>query len=281
MARSIWSGSISFGLVNIPVKLQTATRDNDIRFHQLHEADNARVQYRVFCPAEDKEVGRDQIVKGYEVAPDQYVRIEQKELDALEPEKSRTIDIADFVDISQIDPLYYDRPYYLVPDEKAAKAYRLLLEAMTKAKKIAIAKFVMHNKEYLAAIRPIEGVLCLELMRWADEVVKPSDVELPKKVSVNDRELTIAQQLIDSLSSGFEPDKYHDEYRQRVQELIDRKAAGEEVVVQPSAQERAGPVINLMEALEKSLASARAGSHKRQAAEAKPKKPTPRRRKAG
>jgi DNA end-binding protein Ku len=260
MARSLWSGSISFGLVNIPVKLQTAARDKSIRFHQLHQKDNARVQYKIFCPVEDREISRDEIARGYEISSGQYVLVEDQELESVEPEKTRRIDILDFVDLAEIDPLYYDRPYYLLPDERAGKSYQLLVEAMEKANKVAIAKFVMHDKEYLAAIRPLEGVLCLEIMHYADEVVLPSQAaEGVARSKVSDKEVEMALALIDQLTGKFEPAKYKDDYRQKVEAMIQRKAEGQEIVTQPQAQEaqRPGKVINLMEALSASLARAR------------------------
>lgn len=257
MARAMWSGSISFGLVNIPVKMYTATRDKDVHFHQLHAKDMSRVKYRVTCTAEDQEIAREEIVNGYEIGPDQYVVVAQDELDNLAPEKSRRIDITDFVDMGQIDPLYFERPYYLLPDEQAAKAYKLLVEAMTRSGKVAVARFVMRNKEYLAALRPMGGALCIETMRFADEVTLPQELEgVPQNVKIDDRELKMAEQLIGALSGEFEPQKYRDDYRDRVQDLIQKKAEGQEVVVQPAAAETP-KVIDLMAALKKSLASAR------------------------
>lgn len=257
-ARSIWSGSISFGLVNIPVKLYTAVREHTIHFHMLHDQDKVRLQRKMVCPADGQEVHPEHIVKGYEVAPDQYVVVRQEELENLAPEASRRIEIRGFVNLADIDPVYYSRPYYLAPDENAAKAYRLLLEAMKKAKKVAIAKFVMRGKEYLAALRPLDDSLCLEMMHYGDEVSETEEVPgLPVKVEIDDRELKVAQQLIDSLQTKFKPDEYHDEYRERVQEMLDRKAKGEEVHVPPPVAEKPGRTVDLMAALEASLAAAK------------------------
>ncbi|HTY22732.1 MAG TPA: Ku protein [Desulfomonilaceae bacterium] len=253
MARAMWSGSISFGLVNIPVKVYPATRSMDIHFHQIHEKSKCRVHHKLFCP-EVGEVPSDEVVKGYEVAPDQYVIVKKEELDALAPEQTETIEITDFVDLASVDPIYYDKPYYLLPDERAAKAYRLLATAMTKSGKVAIAKVVMRNKEYLVALRPINDIICMELMRFADELVSVEDLEaVPKKSEVGEKELKMARQLIESLTTDFEPENYHNEYTEKVRALIDRKAQGEEIVTQPHAEDKRGKVIDLMAALEQSL----------------------------
>src|SRR3954449_11683003 len=205
MARSIWRGAISFGLVNVPVKLYSAVSKKTVRFNQLHEPDNSRINLKRFCAEEDKEVPFEEIVKGYEISPGRYVVITPEELDALDPAKTRTIDIEDFVDLDEIDPVYYDHPYYLVPDKGAAKAYGLLLGAMKESGKVAIARVVIRSKEQLVAIRPGEGdVLMMETMLFHDEVVPSHDLdELPdaKDLKASDRELKMAQQLIDSLSS--------------------------------------------------------------------------------
>ncbi len=267
MARAMWTGAISFGLVNIPVKVYPATRSKDIHFHQIHEKTKCRVHHKLFCP-EVGDISPDEVVKGFEIAPDQYVIIKKEELDALAPEKSDNIEITDFVDLVSIDPVYYDKPYYLLPDERAARAYRLLVTAMSKSEKVAVAKFVMRNKEYLVALRPVNDLICMELMRFADEVVSANDLEsAPQKTEVGEKELKMAQQLIESLSGYFEPEKYHNEYNERVQALIDRKAQGEEIVTEPHTEETKGKVIDLMAALEQSLA--RASQKKRGKAEEK------------
>jgi DNA end-binding protein Ku len=259
MARAIWSGSISFGLVNIPVKLYSAVSRKTVRFHQLDREDNQRIQQRRVNPRTGEEVPYDNLVKGYEIGPDRYVVVTPEELDSLAPEKTRSIDIEDFVDLEQIDPIYYDHPYYLVPDKSAAKAYRLLLDAMREADKVAIARVVIRSKEQLVAIRPRDGVLTMETMLFGDEVVPPDELEdLPadggKKTTK--RELEMAQQLIDSLSGEFEPDKYRDEYRDRVLDLIERKAEGEEIVLEAPPEEPE-KVPDLMAALEASVANAK------------------------
>ena len=263
MPRSIWSGAISFGLVNVPVKLYSAVSRKTVRFHQLNGKTGHRIAQKRVDSVTNEEVTYDDIVKGYELTKERYVVITPDELDALDPEKTRTIDIEDFVDLADIDPIFYDHPYYLVPDKGAAKAYGLLLQAMEESEKVAVARVVIRSKEQLVAIRPAPGgVLTMETMIFADEVVDPGDIDdLPeaKELKVSDREVKMAQQLIDSLSSEFEPEKYRDEYREKVLELIERKAAGEEIAVQPEAPEPK-KVPDLMAALEASLAAVKGDS---------------------
>jgi DNA end-binding protein Ku len=258
MARSIWSGAISFGLVNVPVKLYSAVSRKTVRFHQLNGKTGHRIAQKRVDPTTGEEVAYDDIVKGYELTKERYVLITPEELEALDPERSRTIDIEDFVDLADIDPVFYDHPYYLVPDKGAAKAYGLLLHAMRESGKVAVARVVLRSKEQLVAIRPAPGdVLMMETMIFADEVVPPDDIDdLPDAdaLQASERELLMAQQLIDSLSSDFEPDKYRDEYREKVLELIERKASGEEIAVQPEAP-KPTQVPDLMAALEASLAA--------------------------
>jgi DNA end-binding protein Ku len=259
MPRAIWSGAISFGLVNIPVKLYSAVSKKTVRFHQLDREDNQRIQQKRVNPRTGEEVPFENLVKGYELSPERYVVITPEELDGLEPQKTRTIDIEDFVELSEIDPIYYDHPYYLVPDKGAGKAYRLLLDAMRDSGKVAIARVVIRSKENLVAIRPLDGVLTMETMLFADEVI-PSDgiEEIPAdaEVKTSARELEMAKQLIDSLTADFEPGKYRDEYRDRVLDMIERKADGQDVVVEAPAEEPQ-KVPDLMAALEASIAGAK------------------------
>jgi DNA end-binding protein Ku len=260
MARAIWSGAISFGLVNIPVKLYSAVSRKTVRFNQLDAESGQRIRQQRVNPESGEEVPYEQIVKGYEIGPDRYVTITPEELDALEPQKTRTIDIEDFVELAQIDPIYYDHPYYLAPDTGAGKAYRLLLDAMEEAGKVAIARVVIRSKENLVAVRPHDGVLTMETMLFSDEVIAPDSIEelgsVNGDVKTSERELEMAQQLIDSLTSEFEPEKYRDEYRERVLELIERKAQGETVVIEAPPEEPK-EVPDLMAALEASIASAK------------------------
>jgi len=259
----MWSGAISFGLVNVPIKLYSAVSKKTVRFHQLNGETGNRIQQKRVDPETGEEVAYESIVKGYELTRDRYVIINPDELEALDPEKSRTIDIEDFVDLADIDPVYYDHPYYLVPDKGAAKAYGLLLSAMEEAGKVAIARVVLRSKEQLVAIRPHRdgNLLMMETMIFADEVVPPDDLDgLPEKTELkaSERELKMAQQLIDSLASEFDPGRYKDEYREKVLELIEAKAEGAEIAVQPEAP-KAERVPDLMAALEASLAAVRGG----------------------
>jgi DNA end-binding protein Ku len=261
MARSIWSGAISFGLVNVPVKLYSAVSRKTVRFNQLNSETGNRIAQKRVDPETGEEVPFDQIVKGFELTKDRYVIVTPDELDALDPERTRTVDIEDFVDLADIDPIYYDHPYYLVPDKGSAKAYGLLLNAMEASGKVAIARVVLRSKEQLVAIRPAGDLLMMETMIFHDEVVPHDDIEdLPdsKELKASERELKMAQQLIESLSSDFEPERYHDEYREKVLELIEMKASGQEIAVQPEAPAPA-KVPDLMAALEASLAAVKSG----------------------
>lgn len=257
--RAIWTGSISFGLVNIPVRMYTATKDRDIHFHLLHDQDKSRLQRKLVSAATGKEVHPEHIIKGFEVARDQYVVVQKDEIASCAPEKSKAIEITDFIDLKEIDPMYYEQPYYLAPQPAAAKSYRLLVEAMTKSQKIALANYVMHDKQHLAALRPVENLICLETMRYADEIVAPDEIEEApdEHVKIAEKELKAAQQLIESLAGAFDPAKYSDEYRDCIMSLVNRKAHGEEIHVQPAAEKKAGRTTDLMSALEASLAAAR------------------------
>jgi DNA end-binding protein Ku len=270
VARSIWRGAISFGLVNVPVKLYSAVSKKNVQFNQLHDKDSSRIRMKRFCAEEDTEVPYEEIVKGYEISPGQYVVITPEELEALDPKKTRTIDIEEFVDLDEIDPLFYEHPYYLAPDTGATKPYKLLLAALKETNKVAIARVVIRSKEYLTAIRPAGDVLTMETMLFADELIDPSEIdELPDEdVSATEREVEMAQQLIESLASAFEPEKYRDEYRDRVLDLIERKAEGQEiaVTVEPEAPTA---VPDLMAALEASLSAAKGGKQKLTASGAK------------
>jgi DNA end-binding protein Ku len=263
MPRSIWRGAISFGLVNVPVKLYSAVSKKTVRFNQLHEADGARIQQKRVCSVDGEEVPYEEIVKGYEISPDRYVVITPDELEALDPKKTRTIDIEDFVDLDEIDPLYYEHPYYLAPDTGASKAYKLLLTALKETNKVAIARVVIRSKEYLTAIRPAGEVLTMETMLFADELIDPGQIdELPEDdVRATGREVEMARQLIESLATDFDPTRYRDEYRERVLDLIERKAQGQEVATQP-APEAPTEVPDLMAALEASLAATTGGKRK-------------------
>jgi DNA end-binding protein Ku len=261
MARAIWTGAISFGLVNVPVKLYSATSPKSVRFHQLSSKTGARIRQKRVDPSTGDEVAYEDIVKGYELTPDRYVLIEPEELDALDPKATKTIDIEEFVNLDEIDPIYYDHSYYLAPTTGGAKAYRLLSEAMRESGKVAIGKVVIRSKQQLCALRPTDSAIALSTMLFGDEVLSPDrldELDAIEEADATKRELTMAQQLIDSLSAEFDPGRFKDEYRERVLDLIERKAAGEEIAVQPEAEEEA-PAPDLMAALEASLAEVRAG----------------------
>src|SRR4051795_4787831 len=256
MPRSIWTGAISFGLVTVPVKLYSAVQRKTVRFHQLDAENGVRIAQKRVNPVTGEEVPYDRLVKGYEIAPDRYVLVDPGELEALEPVKTRTIDIEDFVELSDIDPVFYDHPYYLAPGAGGAKPYRLLLEAMAETGKVAIANVVIRSKQHLVAVRPQGNVLGMATMLYADEVVDPERIdEIPDagEVSATDKELAIAKQLVESLAGPVEPEKYRDTYRDEVLNLIERKAAGEEIAVQPVREEEPAAVPDLMAALQASL----------------------------
>jgi len=255
-SRPIWSGSISFGLVTIPVRLFTAVREKRLHFRTLHDQDKVPLKQKMYCPADGKEVHPEHMVKGYEIEKDRFVVVRQEELEAAAPKRTKAIEILDFVELDEIDPLFFDRPYYVAPKPEGAKPYKLLLEAMEKTGKVGIAKVVMWNKEYLAALRPLDDALVMETMHFNDEVVPSERVAgLEVNAKVDDRELKMATQLINSLTTEFQPEKYKDEYREQVMDLIEKKAAGEEIHTAPTTdKETSGRTRNLMAALEASLA---------------------------
>jgi DNA end-binding protein Ku len=257
MARAIWSGVISFGLVTIPVRLVSAVRQKEVHFRQLHKPDGGRIQYRRFCEKEDREVSFQDIVKGYEIARDEYVVITDEEIERLAPESTRRIDLDRFVDLGEIDPIYYDATYYLAPDEQGERPYRLLQEAMSQSRRVAIGKFVMRDKEHVVAIRPLDGALALQTLFYADEVVETEKaVGVVKPADIDPRELRMAQSLIESLEDSFQPEQYHDDFREKVQQLAEQKAKGKEVVFAEEPA-RPAPVVDLMEALQASVEQAR------------------------
>ncbi|HVF77355.1 MAG TPA: Ku protein [Solirubrobacteraceae bacterium] len=262
MARSIWTGAISFGLVTVPVKMYSAVSRKSVRFHQLNKETGVRIQQKRVDPTTGDEVRYEDIVKGYELTPDQYVIIEPGELDALDPKKTKSIEIEDFVALDEIDPIYFDHPYYLAPGPGGSKPYRLLLEAMRETGRVAIANVVIRSKQQLVAVRPMgENVLAMSTMVYPDEVVDSSTIDelgAVEEVEVNARELDIAKQLVDSLAGTFDADKYRDTYRDEVLALVERKAEGKEIAVQPRAEEDDGEVPDLMSALKASLDAVKA-----------------------
>jgi DNA end-binding protein Ku len=285
MPRAIWTGAISFGLVNVPVKLYSAVQRKTVRFNQLDSEGNVRIQQKRVNPVTGDEVPYERLVKGYEIAPGSYVIVEPEELEALEPHKTKTVDIVDFVDLEEIDPIFYDHPYYLAPGAGGSKPYKLLLEAMRETNRVAIGTVVIRQKQAVVALRPAGDVLQMATLLYADEIV-PTDRldDLPDDdVEIAERELAIAKQLVESLAAEWDPSRYKDEYREKVMQLIESKAAGEEVAVQPEAQE-AAPVPDLMSALKASLDAVKGknggAAEPTQPGKAK-KKPAPRKRTAG
>jgi DNA end-binding protein Ku len=274
MPRSIWTGAISFGMVTVPVKLYSAINRKTVRFHQLNGKSGVRIAQKRVDPQSGEEVPFQDIVKGYEIAPDRYVLIEPGELEALAPKKTKTIEIEEFVELSQIDPVFYDHPYYLAPGPGGAKPYRLLLEAMRETGKVAIARVVIRSKEQLVALRPIGDALGMATMIFSDEVLPPERLEElaeAKEVKTTKRELEIAKQLVESLAGDFEPDGYRDAYRAEVLEMIERKAQGKKIAVQPEPDEVTAPAPDLMGALKASLEAVRAREAESDGA-AKPRK---------
>ena len=259
MPRPIWSGSIGFGLVTVPVKLYSAVERKTVRFHQLSAKTHHRVSQKRVDSQTDKEVSYEDIVKGYEIAPDQYVILEPGDLEALAPQKTKTIEIEDFVELSEIDPVLYDQSYYLAPGAGGAKPYRLLLEAMRDTGKVAIARVVIRSKEQLVAVRPVREVLVMETMLFNDEVRVPEQLdEIPDtaEVKTTKRELDVAKQLVESLSGSFQAEKYRDTYREQVLELINRKAEGKEIAIEPAPAKHASAP-DLMSALKASVEEAK------------------------
>ncbi len=255
MPNAIWTGSISFGLVSVPVKLYTAVRSHDIGFHQYSKETGARIRYRKVDEDTGEEVDYADIVKGWDPGDGRLVLVDRDELADLDPDKSELLDIEDFVDLDEIDPVYYDKPYNVVPaGEAAAKAYRLLVEAMQRTNKVAIGSFVLRSKQHLVALRARDGLLVLSTMRFHDEVVEPREIEgteLVEEAELRDRELTMAEQLIESLTAEFDPTSYRDEHHERTLEFLHAKAEGEEFAAAPERER--GRVIDLTQALEASL----------------------------
>ena len=259
-ARPTWSGTVSFALLAIPVKMYTATRSKDISFNQIEKATGGRIKQKKVSATTGEEVTAEEIVKGYDLGGDRYVVIDPDELEALSPKdrnNEKTIQILDFVDMNDIDPLYFEKGYYLAPDKGGARPYALLAKAMTESKKVAIAKVVLRQKEYLTAIRPVGKMLCIETMYFPDEVVDPAEIDgLDTNIEIAEKELDMAKMLVEASSGEFEPSKYKDEYRERVMAMIEAKAAGS--TYEMPVLEEAPKVVDLMAALEASLAAAKA-----------------------
>jgi DNA end-binding protein Ku len=274
MARPVWSGTISFGLVAIPVKLFHAVRRQSVSFNQLDDRNMARIRYRKVNAETGEEVGDDHIVKGYEISKGRYVVVDPDELEPFMPVATKSVDLEEFVDLADIDPVYFDTAYHLAPDG-SPKPYVLLARAMEASAKVAIGRFVMRNKQYTAAIRAEHGRLVMSTLAYADEVIDPADIEELQgldAVEVNDKEVAMAEALVASLEADFEPEKYRDEYREEVMALIQMKADGEEFEVPEAAAEKP-KVVDIMAALEASVAAAKEarGRHPAKKAAAKKK----------
>lgn len=266
MARAIWSGSISLGLVNVPVKLYSAVQRKDVHFHQLQEKTGARIRYKKVSESSGREVASDNIVKGYEVSKGNYVPVSDEDFEAVEPERTHTVEIEDFVALDEVDPLQFVNTYWVAPQDSkgASKAYALLRDAMDKKGRVAIGRFVMRTKEHLVMVRPVDKALALHTMLFPDEIVSASDVEgLPVRAKADPREMRMAEQLIESLTVEWDPKKYKDTYREKLLDIIKRKAKGEEIVTEP--REERAEVVDLMAALEASIEASKSARKKRRA----------------
>jgi DNA end-binding protein Ku len=257
--RAIWKGAVSFGLVSIPVKLYTATEEKDVSFHQVHREDGGRIRYKRVCQIDGEEVAYADIAKGYELPSGETVVITDEDLADLPLASSRVVDVLSFVPLEQVDPIYFAKSYYLEPDKTATKSYVLLRDALEKAESVALVKVAIRTRESLATLRVREGVLVLETMVWPDEVRTPDFGFLDEDISVRPQELSMAESLIESMSADFDPDQYHDEYRGALEQVIEAKVEGREVVEQPVQEEETGSVVDLMAALRASVAAAKKG----------------------
>ena len=257
--RAIWKGAVSFGLVSIPVKLYTATEEKDVSFHQVHREDGGRVRYKRVCQLDGQEVAYADIAKGYELPGGETVVLTDEDLADLPLPTSRVVDVLSFVPLEQVDPIYFARSYYLEPEKAATKPYVLLRDALERSDSVALVKVAIRTKEALATLRVRDGVLVLETMVWPDEVRAPDFAFLDDDVQVRPQELAMAESLIESMSSDFDPTQYHDEYREALQQVIEAKIEGREIVEQPVQQEETGSVVDLMAALRASVAAAKRG----------------------
>src|SRR5205809_6687649 len=275
MARAIWKGSISFGLVNIPIALYPATRREELRFRLLRKSDLSPVNYKRVAEKDGKEVPWDQIVKGYEYEKGKYVVLKAEDFERVDLEATQTVDIQDFVDVDDIDPMFFYKPYYLEPQKGGDKAYALLRDALQDSKKVGIAKVVIKTRQYLAGVKPEDGALVLELMHFADELADTEKLHVPKKVEVGKREMSMAKSLIDSMSAKWDPSKYRDDYREALMEVIEEKgeAGGKEIEEKPKKAPKPTKVIDLVSVLQKSLEET--GERKKTSARSRGKKAHP------
>src|SRR2546429_7034618 len=275
MARAIWKGSISFGLVNIPIALYPATRREEFKFRLLRKTDLSPVNYKRVAEKDGKEVPWDQIVKGYEYEKGKYVVLKDEDFQRVGVEATQTVDIQDFVELDEIDPIFFYKPYYLEPQKGGDKAYALLRDALKDSKKVGVAKVVIKTREYLAGVKPEDGALVLELMHFADELADTTNLHLPTKVEVGKREMNMAKSLIDSMSAKWNPEKYHDDYREALMEVIEEKveAGGKEIEEKPKKAPKPTKVIDLVSVLQRSLEET--GERKKTSARSRGKKAHP------
>jgi len=280
MARAIWKGSISFALVNIPIALYAATQREELKFRLLRKTDLSPVNYKRVAEKDGKEVPWDQIVKGYEYEKGKYIVLREEDFQRVDLEAAQTVDIQDFVDLEEIDPMFFYKPYYLEPQKGGDKAYALLRDALKDSKKIGVAKVVIKTRQYLAGVKPEDGALVLELMHFADELADPAKLRVPKKVEVGKRELHMAKSLIDSMSSKWNPEKYKDDYREALMEVIEEKveAGGNEIEEKPKKAPKPTKVIDLVSVLQKSLEQT--GTKKKTTAKSRGKRKQPARKAA-
>jgi DNA end-binding protein Ku len=280
MARAIWKGSISFGLVNIPIALYPATKREELKFRLLRKSDLSPVNYKRVAEKDGKEVPWNQIVKGYEYKKGKYVVLKDEDFERVDVEATQTVDIQDFVELNEIDPIFFYKPYYLEPQKGGDKAYVLLRDALKDSKKVGIAKVVIKTREYLAGVKPEDGALVLELMHFADELAGISKLHIPKKVEVGQREMNMAKSLIGSMSSKWSPEKYHDDYREALMEVIEEKveAGGKEIEEKPKKAPKPTKVIDLVSVLQKSLEET--GAKRKTTAKSRGKKAHPTRKAA-
>ena len=263
--RAIWKGAISFGLVNIPVGLYSATRSgNEVNFHLLRKGDQSPIRYKRVAEIDGKEVPWEQIVKGFEYEKGEFVVLEEEDFKRVQITSNQTVDIKEFVDLDQIDPMFFDQPYFLAPEKGGAKAYVILREALQKTKKVGIAKVVIKTREHLAAVKPLKDALVLELMHFADELADPNQLNLPPSKEIGQRELSMAESLVKSMAGKWEPEKYKDEYREALMEVIEEKvkSGGKGAPAGKVAQPKSTKVVDLVAVLQESLKQAQGGKKK-------------------
>ncbi len=287
MAHALWTGAINFGLVTIPVKLQTAIRTNDLRFNFLHKTDEGRINNVRRCSLDGEEVGYADLVRGYEYEKGRYVILSDEDFDSVNPEATQSVDIVQFVDLAEINPMFFDKPYYLEPEKRGRHAYALLREALTESGKVGIAKVVIRSREHLAALKPNGDALILELMHFEDEIVEQSTLELPSIEKPAANEMKVAKMLIDTMTEAFDASKFKDTYKEQILAMIDARAAGKETPKAETTAPKASNVVNLMDMLQRSLeqskkrdSSAKSHASDSDEAEEKPKKTAARRKRS-